>query len=291
MMMTKSTIAIALCLLALLAMGGARAEDGKTKTAAYFQSAAFNAPILDGWENQSTAAIAQFHLAEAAATIRTASVNASDPRAAAAAEVSALTGLEPAQPIYSDKVNLADGTWTVLVYDLDAATTASVMARVAGERIAVISFIEREPTARTALLTLAQADDALSEATPEIAAAAAAIAGVSLGDLAEAESVRLPSGEWISFAGDGVAAMGLVFGNDSYVALQAGEPGDLATLADAWNRTLLGFFITPDNSAYLALALAAVFIILAVLVGSLFWRERNLRKDLALLAQISRIEN
>ena len=54
------------------------------------------------------------------------------------------------------------------------------------------------------------------------------------------------------------------------------RPAIWLRLADAYNRTLLGFFITPDNSRYLALGLAATFVILGLLVlGSLFWRERN----------------
>ena len=276
----KSRITLATLFLTLLSLGGIRAQDS---AAPYFQSSAFNAPILVGWEDLSADEIAQFHLAEAAATIRTTTRVATDPVKAAEAELAALTGKQASQPVYSGKVNLADGAWTVLVYDLNAATTASVMARIAGERIALISFVERDPAARTALLTLAQVDDALDEATPEIDLALEAIGGTSLIDLERRESARLPSGEWLRFASDGAQAMGMVFGNDSYVALQTGEPGDLAILADAWNRTLLGFFITPDNSLYLALAVAVVFVILGVLLGSLFWRERNLRKDLALL--------
>ena len=279
----KSRIVIATFFLALLTFGGARAQDGEGATAPYFQSSAFNAPMLEGWQNQSSGDIAQFHLARAAATIRTTTVKASDPVEAAEADLAALTGIRASQPVYSDKVNLADGTWNALVYDLDAATTASVMARIAGERIAVISFVERDPAARTALLTVARADDSPGEASREIGLALEAIGGVSLAALERAEDASLPSGEWALYAGEGVQAMGLVFGNDSYVALRAGELGDLAVLADAYNRTLLGFFITPDNSLYLALGLAAVFVILGALVGSLYWRERNMRKELALL--------
>lgn len=285
--MMKFTIAIATFFLALVGVGAARAQDETIKTAAYFQSRAFNTPILEGWEDQSSDDIAQFHLAEASATIRTAMIKASDPVKAAEAELAALTGIKASPPVYRDKVNLADGTWTNLVFELDAETTASVMARIAGERIAVISFVERDPAARTVLLTLAQADDALDEASPEIGGALEAMAGISLADLSRTESVALPSGEWVSFAGDGAQAMGMVFGNDSYVALQMGAPGDLATLAEAWNRALLGFFITPDNSGYLALGLAAAFAILGMLVGSLFWRERVMRKDLALLEALA----
>ena len=284
----KTAITTVALICALLTVGAASAEDGEEASTPYFQSRAFNVPILNGWEDQSADDIAQFHLAEAQATIRTATVSTGDAIAAAEADLAALTSLQAPQPTYRDKVNLADGTWNVLVYDLDKETTASVMARQAGARAVVISFVERDPAARTALLTLAQMDDSLEDATPEIAIAVEANAGIALSDLAQVERAILPSGEWVVYAGEGATAMGMVFGNDSYVALQEGAPGDLAALADAYNRTLLGFFITPDNSHYLALALAVVFVILGALLGSLYWRERNVRKDLALLEELAR---
>ena len=283
----KLPITIGIILLALLTMGAANADDGEIKTASYFRSRAFNAPILDGWEDQSTDDIAQFHLADAQATIRTATVESGDAVAAAEADLAASTRLQVPPPIYSDKVNLADGTWHVLVYDLEAETTASVMARKAGAHAVVISFVERDPTARTVMLTLARADDAHEDAAHEIAVAIEAVAESLPSVMAQTERVNLPSGEWVTIAGEGLTAMGMVFGNDSYVALREGAAGDLAALADAYNRTLLGFFITPDNSHYLALALAVVFVILGTLVGSLFWRERGIQKDLALLEALA----
>ena len=251
----------------------------------------FNAPILEGWEDQSAEEIAQFHLQEAQATIRTAMVTADEVIAAVEADLAAFLNLPLPQPTYSGKVNLADGTWTVLAYDIDEATTASVMARQADGRVVVISFVERDPAARITLLTVSQADESHEEAGPEIALAIATVAGSAPSVMAQTESVMLPSGEWITIAGEGLTAMGMVFGNDSYVALREGAPGDLAALADAWNRTLLGFFITPDNSRYLALGLAVALVILAALIGSLFWRERGLRKDKAMLEALARAED
>ncbi len=281
----KTSFTLLTLALALLTNGAAFADDPR---APYFQSRAFNVPILEGWDDQSGEGFAQFHLAEAQATIRTTTRALSDPIAAAEAELAMLTGLRVPQPTYSGKVNLADGTWHVLVYDLEEDTTASVMARTADSRVAVISLVERDPAARTAMLTLARSDESHEDASREMVLAADALAATLPSYLAQEESVALPSGEWAAYAGEGMTVMGLVFGNDSYVALHQGAQGDLAALADAYNRTLLGFFITPDNSHYLVFALAAVFVILGTLVGSLFWRERSLRKDLAVLEELAR---
>lgn len=286
----KSAFTVLTLALALLASGAALANDGEEARAPYFQSRAFNVPILKGWDDQSEEDFAQFHLAEAQATIRTTMVTEREPVAAAEAELASQTSSQATQPTYSDKVNLADGTWHVLVYDLDEVTTASVMARAAEGQVVVISFIERDPASRTAMLTLARSNESHEDASREMILAADALAETMPSYLAQEKSVTLPSGEWAVYAGQGLTAMGFVYGNDSYVALQQGEQGDLAVLADAYNRTLLGFFITPENTAYLALALAVVFGILALLVGSLFWRERGLRRDLAVLEELAREE-
>ncbi len=282
---------IALILLWLLLIGGGVGGSDHEAAVPYYRASGFNVPILEGWANQSGADFAQFALVEAQATIRTARVSAADGLAAAQSELSELLGLDIGQPVYSNKVNLADGTWQVLVFDIDDATTASVMSRRADSEHVVITFVERNPAARIVLLTTTQADDTLEDAAPEIATAVEAIAGITMNELSPAENITLPSGEWIVYASDIVTAMGMVFGNDSYMALREGEPGDFAALADAYNRTLLGFFITPDNSRYLALGLAAVFLILGTLVFSFGWRARSLRQGMELIEQLAREED
>lgn len=281
-MMPTARITTLVIVVTLLALGGAAAQNSE-ETTPYIQARGFNAPLLEGWDDQSTDEIARFHLAEAEATIRTALVAGEDPLAAAQADLAVMMGQEVGSPVYDGKVNLADGTWHVLVFDIDAATTASVMARRNDADIVLVSFVETSPDSRTVLLTLAQSGDSLDEPSAEIGRALEELAGLDLGRLEGAGSVDLPSGEWQVFERVGLRAMGMVFGNDSYIALQEGEFGDLAGLADAYNRTLLGFFITPDNSVYLALGLAATFIILGMLALSFFWRARTLQRDATML--------
>ena len=288
--MMRSQLLIAVLLCALLIGGALSADDEESTAATYFQSRAFNVPILEGWEDQSTEETAQFHLASAQTTIRSAIVRAGDAIAAAEADLAALLAGRVSQPVYSDKVNLADGTWVVLVYDIDAETTASVMARRTASQVVVISFVERDPAARTIMLTVAQADDALDDPTPEIGLSLESLTGLRLDALGDSETIDMPSGNWTRYGGVSVAAMGMVFGNDSYVALQEGQLTELPALADAYNRTLLGFFITPDNSGYLALGLAVVAVILGTLVFSFFWRSRGLKKDLAMIEELAREE-
>ncbi len=288
-MMARKITSVVLLLAAFLMLGSANAQDSE-EMAPYFRGSGFNVPRLAEWDNQSSGEIAQFYFAEAQATIRTAIVAADEVLAAVEAELAELLTIEIGQPIYSDKVNLADGTWNVLVYDVDAATSASVMARRHEGRFVVISFVESAPETRTIMLTIARADEEQDNAAPEIGRALEQTVGFELGQLEEAGIVELPSGEWLRHKRIGLSALGMVFGNDSYIALQEGELGDLAALADAWNRTLLGLFITPDNSGYLALGLAVVFVILGTLIFSFVWRTRSIQKDLALLDALSRAD-
>lgn len=268
----------------LLALAGWTSAQAET---AYFQSADFNVPILVGWQNQSADGAAQFHNPTASATIRTATAAGADAQSAAAADLAGWLGLaEIPAPVYSGKVNLADGTWQALAFDIDAERSASQMARQAGHRFIVITFLESEPASRTLMLAIAQADEQLDTPEPELDSALRQLTQLRLDDLEAAGAFELPGGDWQVFQNNTALAAGSIFGNDSYIALQEGRPGDLTALADAWQRTLLGFFITPDNSLYLWLGIAVSLLILAALTGSFVWRARALQKDLALIEQL-----
>lgn len=286
-MMAKFQV-LAVCLLAaLLAVGIAAGQDGQPRVP-YVQTGGFNAPVIEGWENQSTDEVAQFHLADAKATIRTAIVPASEPVAAAGEALGAWLGVEIGDAVYSGKVNLADGTWHSLVYELDATSTASVMARRVGEGSVVISFVERDESNRIIMLTMAQAGETRDLAISELKAATDLLLAPLMGQQGTATELSLPSGTWMLYPGAGHTRMGMTFGNDSFLSLAVGPIGVyLSELADAYNRTLLGFFITPDNSLYLGLGLAATFFILGVLVLSWLWRARSMMKDLLALKALA----
>lgn len=263
-------------------------EDEEEHVIPYFQSQTFNVPVLDGWENQSTSEIAQFYHADTQATVRTAIVNTGDSIVGAQQDLETFLGHEVDDPIYNDKVNLADGTWAVLVYQVDDTTTASAMARQNEGRTFVISFIESNPDAKVFMATIAHTDDSnAGDPTLEIATAVETFTTASVDDLTAPETMVLPSGEWtMQTHSDDVSAMGWIFGNDSYLAVADGSIDNLTDLANAYNTTLLGFFITPDNGGYLILGLVASLGTLLILVFSIFWRARNLEKDLAVIQQL-----
>ena len=283
--MMRSILTIFALFFALLIVGLVHAEDGEG-TVPYIHLSAFNVPMLEGWENQSGDEFAQFHFAEAHATIRTALVSNGDPGAAAQSDLVRTFGMQLGEAIYQDKVNLADGTWTVLLYEPDAVTSASAMVRREDSKTVVISFVESDPDARILMLTIAQSGDKREDAASEIDMAMRLLLLADANDSGVTTAHSLPSGEWMRVADNGTVAMGMAFGNDSYLAIGAGKTENLPMLADAYNRTVLGFFVTPDNSGYMALALTAVFAILALLILSFFWRTRDVRKDLELIESL-----
>ena len=253
----------------------------------YFQSYAFNVPILDGWDNQSTDDTAQFYLADAEVTIRTNVIFNSDSIAGAEADLEAFLETDLPDPIYSEKVNLSDGTWAVLVYQIDDDTTVSAMSRVDDGRTYVISFIESNPSATIIMATIAHGADDQNDPTPEIATAIETFTSTDPADLSDPEALILPSGEWTYQSADGVEAMGWIFGNDSYLAIVDGTIDNLPEIANAYNTTLLGFFVTPDNSGYLALGLVVSLGTVAILLFSILWRSQSLKKDLAVIEQLA----
>jgi hypothetical protein len=264
------------------------ATEDELPVVPYFQSSAFNAPVLDGWENQSTDEVAQFYLADAQATIRTAVVNVNDSVVGAQQDLEAFLDTTLDAPMYSEKVNLADGTWAVLVYQVDEVTTASAMARQNEGRTFVVSFIESHPDAQVYMTTIAHNDESdANNPILEMGTAVEAFTSVSANDLSDPETITLPSGEWTQQTNETVSVLGWIFGNDSYLALADGAIDDLPELANAYNTTLLGFFITPDNGFYLMLGLVVSLGTLAILLLSIILRARGLEKDLTVIQQLA----
>lgn len=279
--------------LSITIIGVIAQEDEELPVVPYFQSSAFNVPILETWEDQSTDDHAQFYHPAEEVTIRTAFVSGDDSIAGAKTDLEAFLGTTLADPVYSDSVNLADGTWAVLVYQVDDATTASAMAKRDDGRVYVVSFIESNPDAEIVMATIEHTEDSPEDdPSVEIATLVNLFTDSTRNAPENMETIELLSGEWhLQSYGDNITAMGFIFGNDSYLALANGAIDALPELANAYNTTLLGFFITPDNSGYLVLGLAVVLGILFILAFSIVWRSRSLEKDLAVIQQLASDES
>ena len=77
---------------------------------------------------------------------------------------------------------------------------------------------------------MAQEDEAQTGSDAEIERALDLFSDYDASQLESRASVALASGEWTAYGNAELRVMGMVFGNDSYIALQEGEIGDLAML-------------------------------------------------------------
>ena len=66
---------------------------------------------------------------------------------------------------------------------------------------------------------------------------------------------------------------------------------EIATeLSDAFDSVFLGFVITPDNGEFLRLGLIFASAIMLILIGSMFLRYRNIKKDMLVIEQLAEEE-
>lgn len=71
-----------------------------------------------------------------------------------------------------------------------------------------------------------------------------------------------------------------------YAVIQRGEGGAIDTVNRAMYTIIFGFFVTPQNTGFLWLGLAATMGIILLLLFSIYLRYRNAQKDLELIEQL-----
>lgn len=255
----------------------------------YSSADGFNVPILETWVDESDESTAFFLNPDLQARIVTTAAGEGDDPTEVAAE--ALGATITSEPIFSNRINTADGTWEQRYYD-EGDSNVSILSKTEEGRRYVIAFIEDDPEVAVYMPLV---DRTWEEDTtlPGIEQAIESLGIAAVDALPEPtiETVSLPSGDWESATydidGTTVTGYGLNFGVTDYVAIAIGD-ADATQLVDAYNYTLLGgFFLTSDNTAYLYLGLAVTAIIFIVLLGSIWMRWRNARRDLRTVEQLS----
>ncbi|QPC82134.1 hypothetical protein G4Y79_20990 [Phototrophicus methaneseepsis] len=263
-------------------------EEQELPEIPFFHSASgFNVPILTTWEDQSDDVTALFVNDDLQARIL---VTATSEGSNAAVITTEKLGITLSDPIYSNRISTADGTWEQTYYD-EGATNASLLSKVDAGQQFIIAFVEENPDAAIYMPLV----DHTWEGTSALPAIDAAIESLGLADAdlepTSTDTVELNTGTWetATYEVDDttITAYGFDFGVTDYVALAVGDASTLPELADAYNTTLLGgFFITQTNVEYLYLGIAATFGVLLLMIGSLVWRWRNARSDLKTVQQL-----
>jgi len=260
----------------------------------------FNVPIPGGlWENQSTRDVALFVNESLEATIHVTAVRTlNDEEAIAQVLATFVDGALP-EPTVNERIGLGSGTWTQQLFQI-GDTSISTLALVRSDRTFVISFIEMSAdydayqlAVRLPLTEAAEdeAADAAAEAQPGITLALQQLFGEDFDtEPATTTTLALLSGAWALNGydtADSLKVLGFPFRDIVYTTIITGQDQAGLELADSFNTVFLGFFITPDNSRFLILGLAASGIILAALLASLWIRHRNVEKDLQLIEELT----
>jgi hypothetical protein len=259
-------------------------------------STGYNLPVLgEPWINRSTEDAALFvDEADQAQILVTVAFTLNDTEAIRTALSKVLPEplAEDATPTFENRIGLPNGTWTQQIYE-SGDTTISALALIRSDRTYVVALIEDSPNYQAK--HLAVRTPVAEGAEPDVAAGITFALETLGSDLATAEPDQvitepLPSGSWHEriYEGDPQSmAMGFQFGAIAYTLTVTGAHSSAAALADAFNTVFLGFFITPANQDYLNLGMAAVVIVFAVLIGSMWARYQSLKKDLQMVDQMS----
>jgi hypothetical protein len=302
--MSKFGIRMLVLLALLLSALSLHAQDEETELPEipyYRASSNFNVPILElnGWTDASTPDEALFTHDALNARLHVMMVRTLDDDEAIQTAISRLIGEERPQLLYNSRIGLANGTWTQQLFSIDE-TSISSYALVRGDRTFVVTLIETSPD--YAVYELAIRTPALTnsaEPEPDFDAGVNLALQEFLGDdteysLAEEnqQTVLGTNAALYTFSvGESeLTVFALHFDFITYATIVEGNADIAAELGEAFNSVFLGFFITPDNSQYLFLALTMVAIIFTVLIGSMWLRYRNVQKDMALVEELAEKE-
>jgi len=296
----RSMMLIIMLLLASMVLYAQEEDAEELPEIPYYRASSnFNVPVLEleGWENQSTKDDALFVNLALNARIHVTAVDLLDADEAIQMVVSSLVDGDLPDPSYNERKGLPNGTWTQQHFILDE-TSISSFALLRRDRTFVVTVVETNPNYDARILAVRPPMiDAASEeeskgdfrAGMEEAVAALGLVDDPTPD-SEMEPQEYSGGEWLVYSYESsppVTVTGFMFNDIVYATEVSGEASAAGSLAEAFNIVFLGFFITPSNSNFLYLGLAAVAIIFLALLGSMMLRYQNAQKDLKMIEQLS----
>jgi hypothetical protein len=288
--------AVVFALLLLTVVLHAQEGDEELPEIPYFRaSSSFNVPVLEleGWQNQSTPDEAIFVNEERYAVIRVTAVPTLDDNAAIQTAIAVLTDGEVGEPLRESRIGVSNGTWTQQLFSADDISISS-FALVRGDRTFVITLLENSAdyNAHHLVVRSPQLDTETTDFAGGIDLAVQTLLGegssFELVEHTDLTVLGLPSAQNQYSTDNGeLNVFAQEFDGITYATVSIGNIETATQLGEAMETVFLGFFITPDNSNYLYLALTAVTIIFAALIGSMWVRYRNVQKDMALVEELS----
>lgn len=296
--MTKRYFIIILALLLTPLLVFAQDGEAETEEIAYLRlNSNFSVPELVSWDISTENETVLFSRDDIQAQIY---IRIVDTLNTSEAIDLALTDLElsTSEAVLEGSIGRNNGTWNYKLYsEGDMSITAYALLK--SNQVYVVLFSEDSADYNAYHLAMRSANNdpntvaEISEAINPIAVEV--IASVLEADFSgEAESTRNPvadNARWIeaSYSND-IMTASYLFDGIVYVTAVQGSVDVAAELSDAFDTVFLGFVITPDNGEYLRLGLIFSAGIMLVLLGSMFLRYQNLKKDLLVIEQLAEDE-
>lgn len=250
----------------------------------------FNLPLPFDWQNASTDAnIAHFTHPDGLGDIYALPVDTMDAQVAAETAIKQIIGAEIALTArYSGKFQLDGNDWGKYAFASEnGAFTAFTQTR---DEAVYVVFYHYPQTDREFYF---MAQNVVDENAQGAVLEALRSVYPELPDDATSEStVTLSNGDWTrqTYAvGDTeVIALWQSRGGVVYITVENGDGSVVDAVNKALFTSLFGFFVTPQNLAYLWLGLVATFGILGVLILSFVMRHRSLSRDEALVRELAK---
>lgn len=192
--------------------------------------------------------------------------------------------------IHTSTVQLTTGEWTQRLYRLPESGMGALT--VFSQRINDVEYVITFSVRESVYAFVVPLESALADAAGAagVVDAGLAVLGVDAAQVGDIAAQEVGATTWYRQA--------LRVGEEDYTALvrRSGEltadiiigPASAVAPEDAVILTVVrDFFLTPDTTNYLALGLVAVFLLLGGFIASLWVRGRNLRRDEAVLRQLT----
>jgi hypothetical protein len=248
----------------------------------------YNVLIPPGWDNLSSDDHAHLRSPDLNADLYALSLPATDTDSTALAVLALAQPDVTADPIPADDVTLTTGAWAQRLFALPNGSAATAFVQTIGERTYAVLYIATDGTS----VFVERIDAPIEDEVSADAAMREGLAKLGLTDVTlAADDVIAPladGGDYAASYLDGDVAY-TVFARPSSITTADVLIGRSDTFKPDHRIALTivrDFFITPETTNYFLLGLAAVAAVMALFVGLLGARWRNLQKDEATLRQL-----
>lgn len=250
----------------------------------------FNLPLPFDWQNASTDPnIAHFIHPDGLGDIYALPVDNMDAQTAAQTAITQILGAQTALTArYSGQFQLDGNNWGKYAFiSPNGAFTAFTQTR---DEAVYVVFYHYPKTDREFYF---MAQNVVDENAQGAVLDALRVIYPELSDTPIATSiVTLSNGDWTrqtyAIGDDEITTLWQERGGVAYITVENGDGSVVDAVNKALFTSLFGFFVTPQNTAYLWLGVIVTFGILGVFIVSLFARHRSLSRDEALVAELAK---